>query len=354
MRKYNKLGLLLLCGIVVLAGCKKEDKKTDTTVVEETTQISIVETQEVTTAGLEEISGVITFEGNSIQNAQGNSSVIKMENGNTAGNLNNSGIVCETSSKLYYMNQADNRRLYVMNRDGSDKSALGKISGAIELNVKDDYIYYQSSGIARAKLKDGAEEILVQDNCRNMVVTEDAIYYIRVDGDNSHIYRMNLDGSEQTLLSENIASGLNVSKGIIYYINNSDSGKIYSMNLDGSNNVEFYDAKNVKELLLDSLYVYYVNKNNHICRISKGINAQTELTADSCSNVNINAGMMYYYNVTKKALCVAECDGTEEKELYSGDLNAINVTSKWIYFFNMNDHQYYRVGKDGNNVEIVE
>lgn len=356
MQKIFRPVFVLFCMAALVSGCKKEEKVASTVATQETTQIkteSVTEmTMEVTTAGLEEVSGVLSFDGNSIFDGQ--TAVKKSVNGNTVGNLNNSGIVCETTKKIFYMNQSDEKKLYVMNRDGSEATALGKISGAISLNVMGDYIYYYSNGICRAKIKDGSVEVLNPDNCRNVVVTDNAIFYIKVEGDNSHIYTMGLDGSNPTLLSENLASGLNVSQDKIYYLNNSDSGKIYWMNLDGSDNVEFFDAQNVKELLVENKLIYYVNKNNIICRIRKENKEFKEISTDPCSNINVNSNYLYYYNTKKNAICVSELNGLNEREIMSGNVNAINIISRWIYFFNMDDHQYYRIEKDGSNLQVVQ
>jgi len=344
----------------VLSVCMCSCKKTQTTGAEVTNEAETTQqtesmiSMEVETSGMEEISGTFEISGVSVNGEETATDSRNTKYGNTAGNLINSGIVCEYNGKIYYLNKSDNKKLYVMNTDGSNKAALGNIQGAIELNVNGDYIYYQAGGIYRATLKDGTVETLIEDSCRNMVVTEDTIYYLKADGDTTKIHCMNLDGSDETILCDNIASGLNVSGDRIYYINGSDSGKIYSMNLDGSDDTAFSDSKNVKELLVESGFVYFINGDNGIFRMGKSGKEAEQVSEKSCSNININNAKLFYYNVTDKTLCYAKIDGSDEKVLYSGELNAINVISDWIYFFNKDDFQYYRITKDGNNIEVVE
>lgn len=322
----------------------------------ESIQTESIISMQAETSGIEEISGTFEISGASVSDDTTVTNTKSTRYGNTAGNLINSGIVCESNGRIYYYNKSDNKKLYVMNTDGSGKAALGDIQGAMELNVNGDYIYYQAGGIYRASLKDGTVETLIKDNCRNMVVTENMIFYLKADGDNTKVHSMNLDGSGENVLCDDIASGLNVSEDKIYYINGSDAGKIYSMNLDGSGNEVFADSKNVKELLVEAGFVYYVSSNddNHIYRINKSGGEAQQVGEKSCSNININNARLYYYNETDGTLCYAKLDGSDEKVLYSGELNAINVISEWIYFFNSDDFQYYRITKDGNNIEVVE
>lgn len=353
---------LVVMAAAALSACIcscKETKAAGTEVMDGTESIQQAESTmsiQAETSGIEEISGTFEISGASVSDDTAVTENKNTKYGNTAGNLINSGIVCESNGRIYYYNKSDNKKLYVMNADGSGKAALGNIQGAMELNVNGDYIYYQAGGIYRAALKDGTVETLIEDNCRNMVVVENMIFYLKTDGENTRIYCMNLDGSGETVLCDDIASGLNVSGDKIYYINGSDAGKIYSMNLDGSGNEVFADTKNIKELLVEAGFVYYISSgdDNHIYRINKS-GGESQLVVDkSCSNININNAKLFYFNETDGALCYAKLDGSDEKVLYTGELNAINVISEWIYFFNTDDFQYYRITKDGNNIEVVE
>lgn len=277
--------------------------------------------------------------------------------GNTAGNLLNSGIVCEADGRIYYFNKNDGKKLYVMQGDGTGKEAFDAIQGAMELNYGADYLYYQAGGIYRVKLKDQSVETLVEENCRNMVLSDNTIFYIRNDNDINRIHSMNPDGSMDQVLTEDTCSALNVDGAYIYYINNSDSGKIYRMKLDGSEREALCEAKKVQELLVDKNYLYYISNSsdgNHVYRMLKNGGEAEKIIDSTCSNLNMNGGLLYYFNASDNTLCYSTSEGNDEKVLYSGKLNAVNVISDWVYFFNLDDYQYYRIRKDGNDVEVVE
>lgn len=352
MRKPFQLMLIVGAMCMAISGCDKvKDHAADAENVNVVLATSA--TEEMTTVGMEQIDVNMSFDGNSVVSNE----ETKENFGNTTGNLLNSGIVCEANDKIYYYNKNDNKKLYVMNADGSGKEAFDKVQGAMELNYGGDYLYYQAGGIYRIKLKDKSVETLVENNCRNMVVADEVIYYVHNDNDINRIHRMNLDGSMDQVLTENICNALNVDGSYIYYINNSDSGKIYRMKLDGSEDQALCDAKKVQELMVDNSFIYYVSNSsdgNHIYRLSKNGGEATEIVKSTCSNLNMNGGLLYYYNDSNDTLCYSTSDGKDEKVLYSGNVNAVNVISDWVYFFNLEDYQYYRISKDGNNIEVVE
>ena len=72
-------------------------------------------------------------------------------NGNTAGNLYNSGLFCESNGEVFFANPADNNTLYVMDSDGSNVKKLCNETVAY-INADDHYIYYvRASGGANSE-----------------------------------------------------------------------------------------------------------------------------------------------------------------------------------------------------------
>ena len=65
--------------------------------------------------------------------------------GNSAGNLNNKGLFCETEDKIYFANAYDNNKLYSMNLDGSEIEKIGDASVEYLCNGGNYLYYYQSS-----------------------------------------------------------------------------------------------------------------------------------------------------------------------------------------------------------------
>ncbi len=61
--------------------------------------------------------------------------------GNTAGNLNNSGLFAEDNGKVYFSNAYDDGRLYSMNADETDVKRLTG-SRVSSINVGGKFLYY--------------------------------------------------------------------------------------------------------------------------------------------------------------------------------------------------------------------
>ncbi len=62
-------------------------------------------------------------------------------NGNTAGNLYNAGLFCESDGEVFFSNTNDNGRLYAMNIDGSNIHKLSNDT-AMYINADKNYVYY--------------------------------------------------------------------------------------------------------------------------------------------------------------------------------------------------------------------
>lgn len=60
-------------------------------------------------------------------------------NGNSAGNLYNGGLFCESNGTVFFSNPSDNHRLYSMNPDGSDMKKLSDDTASY-INADDHYV----------------------------------------------------------------------------------------------------------------------------------------------------------------------------------------------------------------------
>ena len=67
--------------------------------------------------------------------------------GNTAGNLNNKGLYCESNGKVYFSNPYDHNVLYSMNPDETDLKRLNDV-GVASINADYKRIYYSQTGSA--------------------------------------------------------------------------------------------------------------------------------------------------------------------------------------------------------------
>lgn len=112
--------------------------------------------------------------------------------GNSAGNLNNSGIAAIQGNWIYYINDNDGYSIYKIHTAGSGQTKLNDDSSS-SINVVGDWIYYN---VAEGPRKFG--EIIDTDWKFN-------------------IFKMRTDGSNQTRLNDDISFDLTVVEDWIYY-----------------------------------------------------------------------------------------------------------------------------------------
>ena len=134
--------------------------------------------------------------------------------------------------RIYYCNE--NRKIYSMNLDGSDRKELyGGYSG--NLNVAGGRIYYTSDnaicgmntdGTGRTTLSSGSES--------NMIVSDDRIYYIGGNTNYNKLCSMKTDGTDNKLLTEDRVSSYNIAGDLIYYKVGGSDPLLCSIKTDGT------------------------------------------------------------------------------------------------------------------------
>jgi len=155
-------------------------------------------------------------------------------NGNTAGNLYNSGLFCEYEGIVYFANPNDGNQLYQMNADGTGIKKLSDDSAAF-INVDENYVYYTRTGDnsesdfsflhvnthSLCKLRrDGKGEIKVLDTapCMYASLVGNYIYYIHYNStEASTLYRIKNDGEEKEQIFPQPYFTCSTAKQYIYY-----------------------------------------------------------------------------------------------------------------------------------------
>lgn len=276
--------------------------------------------------------------------------------GVSSGNIINGGIACENDGWIYYYNKNDGKKLFRINEAG-EKEPVGNIAGAIDINILNDRIIYQSGGIWQYDMLTGENIQLVNGSCRNIIVYGESIYYIKSENDVWAIHSIQQDGSNDTALTESISSYMNLYDGRIYYINGTDEGRIHSMNLDGSDDERVASFTGVEEIIVDEGVIYYVSRSSsgsELWKINIDGTGDGKIYGKGCSSINVSEGRIYFMDTDAEALCVINDSGSGYKILDEGKCSNINITSEWIYYFKTDEINYYRIRKDGTGVSAVD
>ena len=149
-------------------------------------------------------------------------------NGNSAGNLYNGGLFCESNGTVFFSNPSDNHRLYSMNPDGSDMKKLSDDTVSY-INADDHYVYY------------------VRNN-----KSEDTNFSFLNFGTNS-LCRINRDGGRVTILDDDPSLYAGLYGNYIYYIHydKETASTLYRIKIDGTKKEQFMN-KNIRQKFIIS------------------------------------------------------------------------------------------------------
>lgn len=156
-------------------------------------------------------------------------------NGNTAGNLYNAGLFCESDGEVFFSNTNDNGRLYAMNIDGSNIHKLSNDT-AMYINADKNYVYYvrnnnqkitsqtffsyDRNSLCRIKRNGHGSTVLDPDPCIYASLIGNYIYYLHYDTQTAtSLYRIRIDGEEKKKIKNHYLFTCNTSDRYFYYNN---------------------------------------------------------------------------------------------------------------------------------------
>ena len=318
--------------------------------------------------------------------------------GNTISNIRNYGYSAKQGSWIYYVAPADDGTsiaIYKSKTDGSNKKELVKDDwDVLSLNVVNDYIYFiainndkiesasklgsdesvdtLNNVIYRMKL-DGTDLQAINsnefhNNCYEMYVIKDKIYYIGVD---TNIYYMDLDGSNKTKFNSDETGYLGFTKdSVILNIkkeNNTEKTDEVESSADYETVVMNLETKEVTKLTGNRLYsinvvgkvLYYVDDNKNIWKVNLDGTDNTMISSDvTAYNMNVGDDYIYFMNYTddsnsKIAIFRADLDGKNVTNIYT--LNSyssfLNVVDNDVIFMDSSENSasIFKISSNGDN-----
>lgn len=268
--------------------------------------------------------------------------------GNSAGNLNNSGLFCEHEGIVYFSNPTDFGRLYSMQ---PDESNIKKLS---DLNVRNilaggKYLYYFQLGDAgdaglgsvlsmksfnRCNLKGKDVTGLTRDTVITAQLVDNYLYMLVSENDGPSFCKLKIDKSDKVVLAHapiNPASAVN---GTIYYNGTETNHYLYGLDTATDSTYEVWKG-NLWYPIVEGDYVYYLDvaENYRLCRYSISQDMVEVLTNDRVDCFNMGSGYIYYQkNDDTPQLKCMRTDGSNVMVIAEGIYNHINMTSQYVYF----------------------
>lgn len=269
--------------------------------------------------------------------------------GNTAGNLNNAGLFCESEGMVYFSNPLDNGNLYSMTVDEQDVTKLGN-STARNILAGGKYLYYfqmiasgeSGLGYVRSRnsfnrcLKSGKETAsLTTDAVVTGQLVDDYLYLITSASPDPVFYKLKIDGSDKQILAQYPVNPACARDGVIYYNGTQSNHYLYALNTADDTVSELWEG-NIWYPCLDGGYIYYLDVANdyRLCRYDMNQRVIEVLTNDRVDCFNVGNGYIYYQrnSSTAPALKMMGTDGSDPTVVAEGNFTNINMTSRYVYF----------------------
>jgi len=284
------------------------------------------------------------------------------DTGNSAGNLHNNGYFFEMDDKVYFANPYDNYCLYSMNLDESKPKRLTSmgvkyISGANDLL----YFYMDSTsvgkgisglgnatnqyGIYRCKTNGGNQTCLLRDFCGQLQLCGEYLYY-QVKTDNS-LNKIRVDKKDKSLVANEMISPVCYDNGIIYYTGVNSDHNLHAMYTQNGDATTIVLPGYCFFPVVQYGYVYYLNgESNYSLWRANLYSGEAELiTTDRVDCFSLNDSHIYYSYSSEDSPALRRCDldGSNKIDLYSGNVNSINLTSRFVYFkvYGQDDVMYH-------------
>ncbi|MBR1693771.1 MAG: DUF5050 domain-containing protein [Lachnospiraceae bacterium] len=273
--------------------------------------------------------------------------------GNTAGNLYNSGLFCESDGKIYFANAYDNGSLYSMNTDESEMKKLHE-GNTHYLNAGGDYLYFlqlrgESGGAGLGYLrgitgmyrirKDGKQVTgLSRDALGCLKLVDNSLYYQHYTKSTGvTLHRIDTDKKNDLVLVEKNISPAATYQGQIYYGGLEADHYLYSLDMTtGTNSVAMIG--NLCYPIVEDGYVYYIDIGNNyrLCRIDlmNPESGAVVLTQDRVDLYNVYGNYIFYQRNSESApaLVRMNIDGSNPEIVAEGNYTNVNCTSGYTYF----------------------
>lgn len=245
--------------------------------------------------------------------------------GNSAGNLNQGGMMLKAGNVLCYFNYIDgtgetlNLNNYEITRF-SDKpiTMLNLVDGWIYGVLKDTKGYPDvEDGIIKVRPDGSGERRLLNGSIANMQVVDDTIYFINEE--NRYLYSMSVEGGEPKLLLDRRCYYLCVEGATIFFQSSDDGEALYSIQTDGS------DLRRLNSIpswmpVFEEGWIYYEsmegedrsNPDSYTIRKIRPSGLEDQLVAEIyAEGLNIDNGLMYFSNMEDNGcLYTMQLDGT--------------------------------------------
>lgn len=283
-------------------------------------------------------------------------------NGNSAGNLYNTGLFCESNGEIFFANPADENTLYVMNSDGSNVKKLSDDVVAY-INADDNYVYYvrayggansqfaflriNSNSLCRLR-RDGKGKPAILDDAPSLYasLSGNYIYYLHYDDTTATtLYKVMLDGENKEKVNDIPYFTCSSNGQYLYYNGIKEDHNIYKFDTTTDTQSLLYEGNCWMPIVVDEAVAYFMDCDNNyrLAKVDLTTKEKVLLTEERIDCYNVYGNYVFYQtNSTEPALYRMHTDGSDITLIREGVHHNINVTSEYVYFADyFNDTFFY-------------
>lgn len=294
-------------------------------------------------------------------------------NGNTAGNLQNNGLFCELEDKVYFSNPFDEGKLYSMDADGKNVTKLNDETVS-SINAYGKYLYFSKNNLTgknstaafrgtlfsamRSDLNGKNLVTLCDEYSGKLALIGNKVYFQRYINNNKKqtigsLYSVGIDQKDLKEVADEDINPAGVFGTYIFYTGTKHDHNIYKFNTITDSSSVFYEG-NCYMCIPDGSDLYFIDTEDDYKLKCIGTSSKKEaktIINQRISTYNIDKNYIYFQidDENEGMLCrMRKTDSSDYDIIAEGHYNNINVTSKYIYFYKLNEEtNAYRTPASG-------
>ncbi|MCR5685968.1 MAG: DUF5050 domain-containing protein [Lachnospiraceae bacterium] len=280
--------------------------------------------------------------------------------GNTAANLYNLGLFCESDGRIYFSNPNDDGVLYSMSTDLKDFKRLNEDYPRY-INADEHYVYYSrmnnlkekkaesvftfyANGIFRLKKNSKDMKMLHNKPIGSLLVYQNRLFYQYYEQNLVNIRSMGIDGEDDKELIDDESVAVSAYNGRLYY--NGFKSDHYLRSIDtagGSSRVEL--DQNAYNAVVTSKGTFFIDTADHYHLMFNDGSATRTLVEEQVSSYNITPDGRYIYY---------QKDGSDSNGIYlydtingssgmilAGDYKWLNIAGGYCFFYSYDGSTVY-------------
>lgn len=272
-------------------------------------------------------------------------------NGNTTGNLNNSGLFCEHDGILYFSNGYDNQALYSYNPDNGSCKKLAD-GPVCNINVDSHYIYYTREasgsqgtfglstaafkGLYRMELNGTKKTCIYNGSIGSAQLINNKIFFQNYSNDYGfHLYSVGIDGTKITEVLAEAVNPTGYYDNFLIFANTNDNHYVTKMDPETEQTETLYEGNCYAPIIQDNcLYYMDIGDNYSLAKVDLTTQEKITLTTERLDTYNIYGDTIFYQVSDSERPCLKrmKTDGSNIELVANGIFNSINITENYTYF----------------------